>query len=211
MAAQLTLTSGPAARGLQAWMTSARISLPTPLSPVIKHAAFRGRDERGVTENRLHQRAAGDDMRRELLVLVEFERRVLGEAGGVPDGGKQLVEIDRLGQIIHRAVADGADGVADVRVGGDQQDGKLGVFLAGEPERFQAGNARHAHVGNHHADRLRAEHLQRALAGIHGHGLERLAGEKRIQQAALARVVIHDEDAGRGGLWRLQAACVSGP
>jgi hypothetical protein len=36
MAAQLTFTSGPAARGLQAWMTSARTSLPTPLSPVIR-------------------------------------------------------------------------------------------------------------------------------------------------------------------------------
>ena len=36
MAAQLTLTSGPDARGLQAWMTSASTSLPTPLSPVIR-------------------------------------------------------------------------------------------------------------------------------------------------------------------------------
>ena len=36
MAAQLTLINGPAARGLQAWMTSASTSLPTPLSPVIR-------------------------------------------------------------------------------------------------------------------------------------------------------------------------------
>ena len=36
MAAQLTFTSGPAARRLQAWITSASTSLPTPLSPVIR-------------------------------------------------------------------------------------------------------------------------------------------------------------------------------
>ena len=36
MAAQLTLTSGPATRVLQAWMTSANTSLPTPLSPVMR-------------------------------------------------------------------------------------------------------------------------------------------------------------------------------
>jgi hypothetical protein len=35
IAAQFTLIIGPVARKLHAWMTSARISLPTPLSPVI--------------------------------------------------------------------------------------------------------------------------------------------------------------------------------
>ena len=53
----------------------------------------------------------------------------------------------------------------------------------------------HAHVGNHHVDLLLAQDFQGALAGGDGHGVETLAGQEGIQQAALARVVIHDEEA----------------
>ena len=45
-----------------------------------------------------------------------------------------------------------------------------------------------------------AQDFQRAFAGGDGHGLESLAAEKGIQQAALAGVVIHDQERGACGL-----------
>jgi hypothetical protein len=39
--------------------------------------------------------------------------------------------------------------------------------------------------------------LERPLAGIREHDLKILAAQKRFQQAALARIVIHDQDARR--------------
>ena len=44
------------------------------------------------------------------------------------------------------------------------------------------------------------QHFQRAFAGIRRHGFKALAAQEGIQQAALARVVVHDEDARRFGV-----------
>ena len=137
---------------------------------------------------------------RQLLAGVEFQRRALRKAGGLADRGEQFVQVNRLGKIIDSAVAHGADGVADVGIGRDEQDGKGAVLLAGQAQRFQAGQPGHAHVGNHHVDLLLAQDFQGALAGGDGHGLEPLAGQERIEQAALAGVVIHDQEPGRAGV-----------
>ena len=75
---------------------------------------------------------------------------------------EQFVQINRLGKIIHRAVAHGADGVADVGVRGDEQDGQGGVFLARQPQRFQPGKSRHPHIGNHHVEFSRRASVSRA-------------------------------------------------
>ena len=42
-----------------------------------------------------------------------------------------------------------------------------------------------------------ADSRARARAGIREHGFKTLAAEKRIQQAALPRIVIHNQNAGR--------------
>ena len=42
MAAQLTFTNGPSARGLRRWMARAMSSLPVPLSPVMSTDALVG-------------------------------------------------------------------------------------------------------------------------------------------------------------------------
>ena len=144
------------------------------------------------------KRAGGNNVRGQLFAGVKLQRRALGKAGGLADGGEQFVQINRFGKIIDSAIAHGADGVAHVGIGGDEQNGKGAVLLAGQAQGFQAGQSRHAHVGNHHADFLLAQDFQGALAGGDGHGVEALAGEEGIQQAALGRVVVHNEQAGRG-------------
>ena len=60
---------------------------------------------------------------------------------------------------------------------------------------FQAGHARHAHVRDHHADSATAQNLERVFTGSHRHGVEALALQKGVQQAALSGVVIDDQEA----------------
>ena len=115
------------------------------------------------------------------------------------DAGEEFVEIDGFGEVIDRAVAHRFDGIADVSVGGDEEDGEGGKFLAGAAEGLKAGHARHADVGNHHADRLRVEGGEGGFAGGDGQGLEALAAEEGVEQAGLAGVIIDEEDGGHGG------------
>ena len=92
----------------------------------------------------------GDDGFRELLVLAELERGFCGEAGGLVDGGEQFVQINGFGEVIHGAIADGVHGIADVGIGGDEEDGEPGVLFAGEAQGFESGDAGHADIGDHH-------------------------------------------------------------
>ena len=69
------------------------------------------------------------------------------------------------------------------------------MLLAGASQGFQAGQAGHAHVRDHHADLLGLQDFERALTRRHRQSVKALAAQKRIQQAALPGVVIHDEDA----------------
>ena len=73
--------------------------------------------------------------------------------------------------------------------------GKEPCSWRAQAQGFQAGQAGHADVGDHHVDLLLAQDFQRAFAGGDGDGLEALAGKKESKQAALAGVVIHDEQA----------------
>ena len=130
-----------------------------------------------------------------------------GNADGLADAGHQFIQINRLGQVINRAVAHGGDGIADVGEGGDEQNGQGGVFLARQPQRLQPGESRHPHVGNHHAEFSGAEGFQGLLAGLRRDGFQSLGAEKDVQQAALARVVIHDEDARRVVIFFAQFSC----
>jgi hypothetical protein len=54
------------------------------------------------------------------------------------------------GSVWGTSVAHGADGFPDVGVAGDQQNRENAVFLAGESEGFESGDAGHADVGDHH-------------------------------------------------------------
>ena len=129
------------------------------------------------------------------ILVVVSQRNGLRDAGGLPHRIEQFIEVNRLGQIIDRAIAHRGHGIADVGEGGDEQDRQGGVFLARAPQRFQAGQPRHPHVGNHHGEFPGAEHFQGAFAGIRQRGFKTLAAEKGIQQAALAGVVVHNQDA----------------
>ena len=159
-----------------------------------QHARVRRRDQRHIAKDGLHQRAFGDDVRGQLPVFVVAERGGLGNAGGLLDRREQFIQIDGLGEVIHRAIAHGADGFANVGVGGHEQDRQRGVDLARAAQGFQPGEARHPHVGHHHGDVAVAQRFQGAFAGFHNGGLKPLAPQKCIEQAALACIVVHNQD-----------------
>src|SRR5262245_12937601 len=71
------------------------------------------------------------------------------------------------------------------------------MLLARAAQRFQTGDAWHADIGNHHADFLSAEDFQGLFAGRNRHGFESLPFEERIEETALAGIVIDDQDARR--------------
>src|SRR5689334_6035924 len=111
------------------------------------------------------------------------------------NGRKQFIEIDGLAQVVEGAVPHGTDGFTDVSIGGDEQDRQRGVLLAGATHGFQAGNAGHADVRDHHRYLLLFENFQRLLTGTDSDGFKSLAGEKGGEQASLAWIIVDDQHA----------------
>ena len=73
-------------------------------------------------------------------------------------------------------IATRRNSLADVGVGGDKQDGQRREIFSRTLECFQAGEAGHPHIGNHHGDFLRPQNFQSAFAGINHDGFKILAG-----------------------------------
>ena len=163
-------------------------------------------------EQGLHEGADGDDVGGQFLLIGEPDRGGLGQAGGLADGGEEFVQVNGFGKIIDSAVAHGADGVADVGIGGDQENGKAAADPGGRGARFPGRKDRACARRKSSCPLLGAQDLQGALAGGDDDGLEALAGQEGIQQTALGRIVIHNEDARLGvGCWRIPRAMFSNP
>ena len=160
-----------------------------------QHPGLGRRNQRGIAKHRLHERAAGYHLFGQLAFHAVLQRNGPGHAGRLPHRIEQFVEINRLGQVIDRAITHGGHGVADVGEGGDQQDRQHDVLLACAVQRFQSGKPRHPHIRNHHGILAGAEHFQRAFAGVRRRGLESLTAKKGIQQAALTGIIVHNQDA----------------
>ena len=133
-------------------MTSATTSLPTPLSPVMSTRVSDGAISEASRNTACMSGLRAITDSGNVVFRVVLQRSGFRNADGLPHGIEQFIEVNRLGQIIDRAVAHRGHGIADVGEGGDEQDGQGGVFLARAPQRFQAGQPRHPHVGNHHGE-----------------------------------------------------------
>ena len=160
-----------------------------------EHAGFGRREKGGIAQHGAHERAAGHHEIRNGRFTFNARGFGFGDADGLAHGGEQFIKVNGFGQIVHRAIPHGGDGIANVGVCCHEQHGQRGVLLAREAESFQAAQPGHPDVGNHEIKFSGAQQFQGAFAGIGGDGLEILACQEGIQEAALAGVVIHDQDA----------------
>ena len=129
---QLTVTNGPSARRLQAWMARASTPLPVPLSPRISTVASVGATRRASSRT---PPTSGSR-------AVEVRLGHLG-AGPAPPGrrpgrcsprtratrsstARTWAGRERLGQVVEGAATHRLDGRVDAGVGGDDHDGQVG-------------------------------------------------------------------------------------
>ncbi len=113
-AAQCSLTKGPPARGLCSWMAAATSSLPVPLSPVMQHRRARRRHLQDGVEHLLHGGARADDAldavpRGQPLAQVAGLGAQRLRSSSRREHQHQLLDVDRLGQVVGGALAHGRD------------------------------------------------------------------------------------------------------
>jgi hypothetical protein len=130
-------------------------------------------------------------------------------AGGLPHGSEQLIQVNRLGQIIDRAVAHGGHGVAHVGESGDEQNGQRGVFLpraSRKVSRPVSPGIRTSEIimSNFPARKVSSARSPESTTTVPNPWLR----QKGIEQAALAGVVVHNQNARRlGGFFGARLPC----
>ena len=161
-----------------------------------QHRRIGRRDDRRGFEDAAHGLALADQPRRQLGQSF-VARCLLDRADGVGNGRLQLVQIDRLGQVVVGAALHCGHRLAEVGVGGDQEHGQLVGDLADFGQGLDAAHAGQPHVQQNHVGRAAADRFQ----GLFGRGslfgteAERL--DEPAQQSALCRLVVHHQDRAR--------------
>src|SRR4029079_7595791 len=80
------------------------------------------------------------------------------------DGRAELVVVERLGDVVERALAHRGDGRRHARVRGEENYGKAGTARVQSTEELDAVHLRHLPVGDHGVGAARLERGERRLA-----------------------------------------------
>ena len=196
MAAQLSLTNGPDARGLIAWTARAMSSLPVPVSPQMSTVQPVGAAAATAVEDLAQRGALSDDLgeatgpgRRELAaagqrLLHRLEEVLVGE---------------RLGEKLDGAGLHRPHRRRDVPVAGDEDDGDARVHPGELALEVEPGEARHLHVDDQAARRDAVVALQELPRREEGLGLEpRRAHEVADARAHRLIIIDHTHDRAAG-------------
>ncbi len=167
-----------------------------------------GRARRREEAERLEDLAEGGRVPDELdgvLVLVHGDelddrarpRRDLERA---VDQALELVEVDRLGDVVERSVAHGAHGRGHLGVGRDHDDRRLVPLLAQLHENVEPVAVGQPQVEEDHVERPRAIHggIERVRRGAHGGDPVPALREPYAQGLADGGLVVDDEDVRHG-------------
>ena len=134
IAAQLIATNGNVARGLSSWIVCAMSSLPVPDSPEMSTDARRRRGLLDDAVDRADPGAVADDPA-EASLLAQLPPQVPHLAqrfltlDRLLQQDLQPLRIDRLAQVVVRAVLDGLDRALDGALGGQQNEGDVGQLI----------------------------------------------------------------------------------
>jgi hypothetical protein len=146
-------------------------------------------------------RAAPDEILEPPLPMqLTLEREVLllkpATLEGVGDRDLQLVELERLGDVVVGPELHGLHGGLRRGVGRDDQDHRPRRVLLGRLEDREAVELAHPEIGHHEIEGLRLEPFDRRLTAV-GHGdLEAGLPEHDGEQVPHALLVVDDQYAG---------------
>ena len=147
----------------------------------------------------LHRPALADHLLEAVAVLeVPLEEDVLllePPGGQAPaDDDLQLLDVERLDDVVERPGLEGLDGLGDAAVGRDQDDREVGPVFPGVAEDVHAVGPGHLDVGHDQVDLFLLQDLE-APGGREG-GLDRVAFllEDDREQVEEALFVVDDQD-----------------
>src|ERR1051325_5526208 len=123
-----------------------------------------------------------------LLRGLAMRERVGDEMGHV-------VGIDRLGDVVVRAVLQRGDGRLHRGVAGHDDDDEIGVDLAHAALQLDAVGAAHADVDQRQVPLLLGQAGERLAGAVRGAGVVAVVAEPAAQRVAYARLVVDDENA----------------
>ena len=167
-----------------------------------EHRGAAGRHLGDKVEDLEHDLAFAHDVG-EVVALLEgaLELEVLffgamaGDGGA--DVGQQLFVVPGLLDEVFRAGADGFDDVVHGAVGGDHDDGQLGLALLDLRQQFEAALAGQGQVEQHQVEVFLLQNAQ-PLVAVGGHS-DRvpLQREQHFERFADGGLVVDDQDAGQ--------------
>jgi hypothetical protein len=111
----------------------------------------------------------------------------------LPDPRADLVEMERLHQIVHRAERQAAHGDIDVRDCRDHDHGRVGIASPHFPQEREAIHARHPDVGQDHGHRAVGEHGECGFGRCRLLTRESLALHQAAYGLAEMGFVVYDE------------------
>ena len=168
-APQLIAKNGPSLRLLDEMDVAGQKFLAGARLAGDQHVAVGRRDLRGGLQQLLHHRVLGDDLdlALELLDLLAqlgvllLQRHLLQ---GRPDGLPDIVEVERLGDVIVGALLHRLDRRGDGGVGRDHDDLGIGIQLPALLQDLDAVDLLHLEVRQHDVELLLVQKLQRVGA-----------------------------------------------
>ena len=147
-------------------------------------------------------------MRSEKVELLRVEvvglavRRRVGAPQQRAQPGQQLLERERLGEVVVGAGVEPLDPVADRVAGGEHEDRQVVARRAERAGRLDAVEPRHHHVDHDRVGRDAADAGERLGAVAGERHLVAVELQRATQRVTDRPVVVDDEDAGAGGVGR---------
>ena len=109
------------------------------------------------------------------------------------DARADVLELVRLGDVVHGADGEAVHGDLDVGDGGDHHDRGVGQARADLSQQLEAVHLRHAQVAQHERDGVLLELLERLDAVRRLDALKAVVSHQVHQHLAQARLVVDDE------------------
>ena len=132
----------------------------------------------------------------QLLLQPPVLAHELAALHGPAQHQQQLVLLQRLREVVERALAHGVDGAVDGAVRGHEDHALARLGLLQLREQLDAVEVRHLEVGQHDVEGLGCAAASQRLAPVAGGGgLVALRLQDHLQDVALAPLVVDDEDA----------------